>query len=116
MEILEQISNGNITVKWEGWSFGGGRDWGDWHGFKMYRNGKAYGHLSLGTNYMSIEIDKDGYAIELSEKQGNEAYAVLLEAIKRDDKELMSKINGNLPCGYEDISREDVLTGYWKGE
>ena len=117
MEILDKIASGEITVKWNSWSFAGGRDWGDWHSFKLYKGNEYYGWLNLRTDDLTFSIGEDISTVELSEEESDKAYDILLDAVRRDDSDLISKLKGNnLPSGYDDISREDVLMEKWKGE
>ena len=39
-DIIDQIKLGQIKVKWDGWFFSGGRDWGDWDCYALYKGGK----------------------------------------------------------------------------
>ncbi len=117
-EVLHQITTGDITVKWHGWQFSGGRDWGNWHRIDLFKDGKEYGLIDLGDNGLTMEINGKELCTDL--KDGHiEVHAgkILRFALERDDKELIEKLStdteGNFvfPEDYGDITREDVLTG-----
>ncbi len=117
--LISQIKNEVLTVKWDGWVFTGGRDWGDWTQYELYKNKEKYGSVEVNTrNGIEIMIgdellvgdyNKEPLAATLEE--------TLINAISRDDKEIAEKITIDgalcLPQDYGDISREDILTGRW---
>ncbi len=117
-EVLHQISTGMINVKWNGWQFAGGRDWGNWHRFTLYKGENVTGNIDFGDNGLTIEVDGKELCADLKDKHlEDHAEKILRRALIRDDKELVDKLPTNaegnfiLPEDYEDITREDILTG-----
>ena len=120
--LLDKIESGEITLKWKSWDFSGGRDYGDWTTYEMFKDGKLYGTLeSNWRNGFSAEINGEQAFSNVDDKETKErAWEILHMALARDDKEFvaMCPVDGNVdfvePCGYEDISREQVMSGEWR--
>lgn len=116
--LINEIREGNITVRWSMWSFSGGHTDGDYDEYLLYKDDMPYGRITVNMQH-GISIWRNGQAfctdVETEDFQ-EEVKLVLLKALKRDDKELAEKLmdsNGEikLPGGFEDITREDVLNG-----
>lgn len=113
-EVLDAIEKGCLSVKWKGWSFSGGRDWGDWHTFEILKGTEKVGEIDLSADYANVEIG-DKCIFDIKENI-DLAKKVLMKALARDDKELCEKItdaDGNikLPEDYDDIERTEILGG-----
>ena len=111
-EVLDAIEKGCITVRWSGWSFTGGRDWGNWHTFELLKGSEKIGSIDLATDYVNVEVN--GETIFDIKEEITRAEAVLMIALARDDKELCAVItddNGNikLPEDNEDIDCKQIM-------
>jgi hypothetical protein len=113
-EVLDAIEKGCLSVKWKGWSFSGGRDWGNWHTFEILKGVEKIGEIDLSFDYVNVELE-DKCIFDIKEHI-DLAEKVLMEALARDDKELCEKItdvNGNikLPEDNDDIARAEIIGG-----
>ena len=123
LEILNLIHKGELTIRWRYWFFSGGRPYGEGHQYDVFKKGEAVYMLALNdSNGLDIRKANSGESICLDFDDENivkMARDVLNDAIKRDDTQIvaiMTTKDGKflgLPCGYEDITREDVLEGRW---
>ena len=122
VDILNEIRNGDLTVRWNEWFFAGGRDFGNEQRFTLIdKNGVKYGEIIANDIHGLTAIKADGTTIfrEVSDKEiDNVAEKVLIKAVARDDKELVKALSSNgklkeLPADFCDISREDVFSGDW---
>ena len=91
---------------------------GDLHSFCLFENGQKCGSIDIGAGVLNLEINSSTYCCEPDDESVvQKAFDILLNAVLRDDNELASKASKNgkltLPEDYEDISREDVLTGQY---
>ena len=108
--LLDEIKAGTKTVKWNGWFFSGGRDWGDWHRFNIFHDDELISSINLGNSCGNNFITLGMGEIE-DEDLVTKADKIIMEALVRDDKEMLDE-NGNvvLPEDYCDISREEFLS------
>ena len=125
-EAIIDICKGSFNVKWDCWQFSGGRDYGDWTRYSLTKDGKDYGYIETEfegdygillcvynepkNRYYHIDVKNDNLYGELDD--------VIIEALKRDDKEFIERmpiVDGSylLPTGYEDIDREKVMSKEW---
>lgn len=120
--VLNKIEKGDIKVKWRGWFFAGGRDYGDEQMFDLFdANGNPYGGLEINEMHGLTISDADCNPIsnEVNDEEVvRSAEDIIYNAIQRDDKELvdcLSKDGGfkGCPADYCDISRGDILEGRW---
>ncbi len=117
-EVLREISKGNIKVKWDSWSFSGGRDYGNWDAFTLSKDGNEYGRIELN-DAEGVTIIVDGETLCYEEDNQffwDKADKILTDALRRDDAEFVAKISNEsgmifMPRDNGDISREDVLSG-----
>lgn len=124
-ELFNHIKDATIKVKWDSWFFAGGRDYGDATRYELVHwTGKHYGTIDCNDIYgITIRTVLDGYLCnDCWDKEIITALAELLNyALHRDDEDLISKLPHDeygevvVPKDFCDISREDVLTGRWKG-
>ena len=118
-ELLQQINDGLITVRWESWSFTGGSTWGNDQTFSLTKDDAPYGTIELNDNItVTLKVGSKTVlsAVEIEEAEFNTAFDTLSDAVRRDDKEIAEKLTSpdgsfRLPADYCDISRQEVLDG-----
>lgn len=118
MDILQQIQNGDITVKWNRWSFSGGHTDGDWTEYLLFCKGKECGFVQDNSTHDEITLQCYGdyiYVNDARKEVVDKTREILEMAMKRDDKEFLEKLawDDELPCDNDDISREAVMNGAW---
>lgn len=121
-KIGNDIRDGKTNIRFDKWSFSGGRDEDCWE-FSLLKNDEALGYVRLyplkryvSVNYDNVCCDNCGWNTRVNEQVFDFYDIVVREALKRDDAEYSSKSvdeHGNviLPEDMDDISREDILSG-----
>ncbi len=117
--IINEIETGNVQVLFSGWSFTGGRSFGDSYIFDLVRGNKKCGYAEdNNSGRVEVELDKQNTWLYETDPVYQKVIDTVAKAFFRDDKEVVEKITYKgdryMPCGNGDISREDVLTGRWK--
>ena len=129
MQTVQEAEKGTLKVLYDGWSFGGGRDF-DADYYKIYDdNGVLQARLTIGTtDEAEIAIYREGERMGFTNHGWHERTnltihriwdQIALKCVKRDDTEICKALtdkNGALcfPRDNEDISREDILNQSWK--
>ena len=120
---LNSIEQGELTVRWNEWSFGGG--WGgNWQEYELLdKTGRLFGYIQIGEDDTICIIFRNskvksvyGYEFDFEKSK-----SIVEKALIRDDKEIVSicrEEDGNiyLPTGSYDIKREFFIQGTMKGE
>lgn len=126
--VLHAIKNGEVQVKWNSWFFAGGRDWGSSTNYTLFCDGKECGRIedsevdgltvTIGSFEWHEPMSDSEYGAPADKEFGETIRDEIEKAFIRDDKEFVDKIscNGEIyyPCDFEDISRDDVLSGRWE--
>ena len=120
---LTSIENGELTVRWNEWSFGGG--WGgNWQEYELLdKTGRLFGYIQIGEDETIGIIFRNSKlkSVHGYEFDFEKAKTIVEKALMRDDKEIVSicrEEDGNiyLPTGSYDITREFFIQGTLKGE
>lgn len=123
--FLHGVENGALEIMYDSWSFSGGRDWGDWHGYTVYKEGDEVGSVNVSAGYPNrVEIRVEGLYDKTFEgaEYCKAINKVLMNALKRDDPEFVEACKNTfggefgLPADNFDISREDIISGRYADE
>ena len=115
--VLKNIQEGRFHIYFKEYFFGGGR--GDEHSFEIKEKGKEIGSFVLENNDIRVHlVDGSMYWLDDTNTNPNKPIICLIKdiigkALIRDDREYASEFNDGenvfLPCGYDDVTREDFF-------
>ncbi len=122
VDIANAIETAGLQVKWDSWSFNGGRD-DDGDVYALYKNGERVGYIFETDESISVDMADgtsfctSGWVARKNTALYESLSQILNDAWLRDDAELIQKLTKNgeicMPRDFGDISRSDVLSGAW---